>query len=290
MATFAEFGSVDFHRFLECNASRRVVCITSGGTKVPLEVNMVRCIDNFSRGERGASSAQYFLSRGYAVVYLYRTGSIMPFTRSIRKNISYEIDHHLLSSMRISTSGAIEVQVPDSHGNLAIKEDLDAFQDYSSKNLIHFIAFESVTDYLERLEMIARAMARLESNGMFYLAAAVSDFYIPSSEVTKNKQLHLRISFSYKSLYLLSYFVQMATHKIQSSSGELTLHLTGVPKMLKTLTSEWAPRAFVVSFKLETDPDLVISKACSAITKYGVHLVVGNQLQVDNLNFIHNLK
>ena len=49
--------------------------------------------------------------------------------------------------------------------------------------------------------------------------------------------------------------------------------------MLGTLTKEWAPHAFHVSFKLETDMNLVVSKAKTAIEKYGVHLVVANQLQ-----------
>jgi hypothetical protein len=34
-----------------------------------------------------------------------------------------------------------------------------------------------------------------------------------------------------------------------------------VPKMLGALRSEWAPEAFLVSFKLETDISLLISKA-----------------------------
>ncbi|CAN0497840.1 unnamed protein product, partial [Ectocarpus sp. 12 AP-2014] len=37
---------------------RPVVCITAGGTAVPLEANTVRTIDNFSTGRRGAISAE----------------------------------------------------------------------------------------------------------------------------------------------------------------------------------------------------------------------------------------
>ena len=40
---------------------RRVVCVTSGGTTVPLERHCVRFIDNFSGGTRGALSAENFL-------------------------------------------------------------------------------------------------------------------------------------------------------------------------------------------------------------------------------------
>lgn len=72
--------------------------------------------------------------------------------------------------------------------------------------------------------------------------------------------------------------LQMCEHKIQSSTG-LTLELEQVPKMLGTLTQEWAPRSFVVSFKLETDEAIVLDKARAAIEKYQVHLVVANLLQ-----------
>lgn len=35
---------------LTANTDLPVACVTSGGTKVPLERNMVRFIDNFSQG------------------------------------------------------------------------------------------------------------------------------------------------------------------------------------------------------------------------------------------------
>ena len=41
--------------------SRPLVCITSGGTSVPLERQCVRFIDNFSAGTRGALSTERFL-------------------------------------------------------------------------------------------------------------------------------------------------------------------------------------------------------------------------------------
>ena len=39
-------------------------------------------------------------------------------------------------------------------------------------------------------------------------------------------------------------------HKIQSVNGPLQISLHLVPKMLKPLVSEWAPQAFIVSFKV----------------------------------------
>jgi phosphopantothenate---cysteine ligase (ATP) len=77
----------------------------------------------------------------------------------------------------------------------------------------------------------------------------------------------------------------MYEHKIQSSDG-LQMNLKQVPKMLLQLTNTWAKECYVVSFKLETDPDLVVQKSKAAIEKYSVHLVVANQLQVHLCNHI----
>ena len=85
-----------------------------------------------------------------------------------------------------------------------------------------------------------------------YLAAAVSDFYIPTHD--------------------------METHKIQSSIGSLDIHLDGVPKMLGALRQEWAPEMFNVSFKLETDEAILLKKARGAIDKYSMDCVVANIL------------
>lgn len=53
----------------------------SGGTTVPLETNTVRFLDNFSAGTRGATSAEYFIEMGYAVIFLHRQFSLEPYTR-----------------------------------------------------------------------------------------------------------------------------------------------------------------------------------------------------------------
>lgn len=83
---------------------------------------------------------------------------------------------------------------------------------------------------------------------------------------------------------------RLAEHKIQSggeatggasgggSGGAFTLRLARVPKCLGTLREQWAPRAAVVSFKLETDERILLAKARGALDKYGVHAVVANLL------------
>lgn len=55
---------------------------------------------------------------------------------------------------------------------------------------------------------------------------------------------------------------------MQSGDGAPTISLQLVPKMLAPLASLWVPHAFVVSFKLETDENLLIVKARDSLNKY----------------------
>ncbi|WFD01951.1 phosphopantothenate--cysteine ligase (ATP) [Malassezia obtusa] len=71
---------------------------------------------------------------------------------------------------------------------------------------------------------------------------------------------------------------RMAEHKIQSSDGALHLTMEPVPKVLSSLVREWVPDAYVVSFKLETDDNLIIPKAEKSLERYGHQLVIGNDL------------
>ena len=113
------------------------------------------------------------------------------------------------------------------------------------------VPFVSVSDYLFLLREAAQALAPAGASALLYLAAAVSDFYLPESA--------------------------MAEHKIQSGGG-LALELSGVPKVLGAVKAEWAPAALVVSFKLETNEHVLLAKAAGALRKYAVDLVVANRL------------
>jgi len=57
----------------------KIIFLTSGGTSVPLEVNTVRSVENFSSGLRGAKSAEAFLEKGCAVIFYHRKGSLKPY-------------------------------------------------------------------------------------------------------------------------------------------------------------------------------------------------------------------
>jgi phosphopantothenate-cysteine ligase len=90
---------------------------------------------------------------------------------------------------------------------------------------------------------------------MLYLAAAVSDFFIPQQKLVRSS---LSPSFSlnhitHDDLAPLSDtpfpFLQ-SEHKIQSGKGSLVIEMDAVPKVLKDVTNEWSNQAFIVSFKV----------------------------------------
>ncbi|EDO44150.1 predicted protein [Nematostella vectensis] len=228
------------------NAGRNIVLITSGGTAVPLENNTVRFIDNFSSGTRGSASAEHFLQQGYAVVFLYRQHSLQPFMRQISPEAILDI-----MDFKEDREGASHIQVDENRAP-NLREVLKRYQEVQVMGTLLLVEFNTLSDYLFLLRTMAEVLGTMGPQIMFYLAAAVSDFYIPSDS--------------------------MAEHKI-SSEGPLELNMQQVPKMLSPLVKLWARNAFVVSFKLETDVNIISKKAREALTKYNHQVVVSNILQ-----------
>ncbi|CAH1176800.1 unnamed protein product [Phaedon cochleariae] len=224
----------------------RIVLITSGGTTVPLEHNTVRFVDNFSGGTRGAASAEYFLEHNYAVIYMHRLKSMEPFTR----HFSGQTFLDMLELNERGPNTTITVK-PDSVDVLA--PVLASYKSAHDSGSILYVNFTTVSDYFWLLRAACECLTDCGPRALLYLAAAVSDFYIPSS--------------------------QIPIHKIQSHTGVPNIQLQLAPKMLAPLVSLWIPHAFVVSFKLETDENILISKARAALSKYKHTLVIGNLLQ-----------
>ncbi|KAJ2469691.1 Phosphopantothenate--cysteine ligase cab2, partial [Coemansia sp. RSA 2322] len=232
-------------RFVKSQApDQRIVLVTSGGTTVPLENNTVRFVDNFSAGTRGSSSAEQFLALGYAVIFLHREQSLQPFNRHYSHSTQ-----GMLSYLQRATDGSLRIK-PEWEDKMG--RDLDAYQKYTAQDKLLMVSFTTLSDYLFLLREVSLLVAGLGPQVMFYLAAAVSDFFIPSHS--------------------------MSEHKIQSAEGDLTLRMNQVPKFLGPLVKNWAPLCFIVSFKLETDPQLLGSKARHALKKYGHQVVIANML------------
>lgn len=226
--------------FLQKHSSKPVVLVTSGGTTVPLEKNTVRFIDNFSGGSRGSISTEIYLEHGYAVIFLYRKSTFQPFIRHLQHD-------PLLDEFEVEENNDVVLK-----GNEKVANSLRQYAKY--KDSLLKIQFVSVHDYLYQLKGISSKMNQLGEKAMIYAAAAVSDFYIPHNVMTQ--------------------------HKIQSKGGGqgLNLELAGTPKLLGSLKSEWCPKAYVVTFKLETDTSMLDQKVKKSKSSYHQDAVVGNML------------
>ncbi|KAK1291060.1 Phosphopantothenate--cysteine ligase 2 [Acorus calamus] len=149
----------------------------------------------------------------------------------------------------------LSMQVSQTHAD-AVKTAIKSYRAAVGDGFLLKLPFTSIFEYLQILRMISTSMHNLGAQGMFYLAAAVSDFYVP--------------------------WESMVEHKIQSASGPLDMRLAPVPKMLSTLRKDWAPNAFCISFKLETDSDILLKKADMALKRYEMDVVVANELLTRN--------
>ena len=249
---------VDEHK----SKGNKVVLVTSGGTTVPLENNTVRFIDNFSAGTRGATSAEYFLEEGYAVIFLHREFSLLPYSRHYSHTTNCFLDY--MSEGKDGSLVIAEKYRDEMH------QVWKKYNEARDKNLLLLLPFTTVNQYLFSLRAIAQVMDTLGTRALLYLAAAVSDFFIPVS--------------------------RMPEHKIQAQDhmegGKLVVNLDPVPKFLRRLVDNWAPGAMITSFKLETDKDLLLRKCTQSLERYHHQLVIGNLLQTrkKEVVFVTNTK
>ena len=239
-----EIITTQVEAFLNANAGKKVVLVTSGGTIIPFERNTVRFIDNFSQGTRGSASTEYFLQQdNVSVIFLYRSTTLRPFLRHFAHT-------NFLDMLEMNQSSPT-LQIRPDHEE-KIKAIWTQYQKVRENSRLLELAFTTLTDYLWYLKTICQAFSTIGPRALLYLAAAVSDFYIPRQE--------------------------MAEHKLQSSEGAPSVQLQMVPKMLAPLVKDWVPEAFVVSFKLETDESILLAKAYKALDTYQHRIVVANLL------------
>ena len=256
---------------------RPVALVTSGGTTAPLEVNAVRYLDNFSTGTRGATSAEYLLSKGYAVVFLSRTQSAMPYTQHLQKYtqslsdlFQLETDDETTNSKNNDNDdtqrkidGGLKLNKKLMDNSNVQKVVTEYQQAVVKEGRLICVHFTSVEEYLAKLKLSCQLVEEICGRlALLYLAAAVSDFYIPQEK---------------KSIHKIQSNQEFVDNNSSSENG-LLLQMDPVPKCLKLVRNKWAPNAYCISFKLETDVSILSKKAKHAMNKYGVHMVIGNIL------------
>jgi len=157
------------------------------------------------------------------------------------------------------------------------------------EGLLLTIPFRTVEEYLGKLQLCAESIRDCRSLGLVYLAAAVSDFYIPEEQRCKHKIQSRDYGLSGgkgddddddddANDTKNNAHGNKSAIQLKGDGEGITIHLSPVPKCLSLLRETWAPDAFCVSFKLETDKNILHDKAKMAMDRYGVHVVIGNLL------------
>nr|VZH96296.1 unnamed protein product [Spirometra erinaceieuropaei] len=285
--------------FVGRHRDHRIVLVTSGGTTAPLEMNTVRFIDNFSTGQRGAVSAEYFLKAGYAVIFLHRRYSFVPFMHRISRGVKATYSSPsttTTTAVRNDTATATTTGEDCGREDSAVQELVSLVADHTRdftkfRDRLLLLEFFTVEEYMVKLRWLCRLLLPpppkpLEDDGdaarhrtpppppLIYLAAAVSDFFIPRDRLPRHK-LHA----GGVGLVQQAGTGDAMPAAVQvGADGSLTIHLSPVPKTLGLLTRSWASGAFVVSFKLETDKEVLLTRAKQALEKYQTHVVVANLL------------
>ncbi|KAG0011137.1 hypothetical protein BGZ81_002371 [Podila clonocystis] len=137
-----------------------------------------------------------------------------------------------------------------------MRKILDKYKSIQKAGTLLSLDFVTVHDYLFLQREAAQIISKVDVHVMYYLAAAVIDFFIPQEK--------------------------MSEHKIQSGDGLFNFTTEQVPKILKPLVNDWTPNAFIVLFKLETDEALLPMKSHQALNRYGHQIMIGNILTTRN--------
>ncbi|KAG9141842.1 hypothetical protein Leryth_013970 [Lithospermum erythrorhizon] len=143
----------------------RVVCVTSGGTTVPLEQRCVGYMDNFSSGHRGAVPQSWICHN-----LPLSKGDMSAFCSSLP-------DDPLLECFHCPNDTNVQVQpsyAEDVANAIASHQAATTYCNY----LLN-LPFTTIFEYIQILKEVALSMREFGPNTIFYLAAAVSDFYVP---------------------------------------------------------------------------------------------------------------
>jgi phosphopantothenate-cysteine ligase len=144
----------------------------------------VSYLSNTYLGTRGATSAEYFLRAGYAVIFMHRQFSLQPFSRHYSHSTNPFLDFLEIEQASSEDPNPRISVTPDKRQDLL--EVLTAYKSVQASRTLHTLTFVTVNDYLWLLRAVSQELSMLlKRKAMFYLAAAVSDFFLPRQKMVK---------------------------------------------------------------------------------------------------------
>ena len=125
---------------------------------------------------------------------MHRQFSLQPFSRNYSHSTHpfldfLEIDAALLPSSAYPHPNDPSLNAAQPHITVKTSERaalvsvLRAYKAVHAEGTLHTLTFVTVNDYLYLLRAISKEMKRLGPRAMYYLAAAVSDFFLPRQKM-----------------------------------------------------------------------------------------------------------
>lgn len=111
---------------------------------------------------------------------MHRQFSLQPFSRHYSHTTNPFLDLLTVTPGDASSTQTISI-VPDARENLL--SVLTAYQACHNEGTLLTLTFVTINDYLWLLRGVSEEMAVLGRNAMYYLAAAVSDFFLPTQKM-----------------------------------------------------------------------------------------------------------
>ena len=218
------------------------------------------------------------------MIFLHRQFSLLPYSRHYSHSTNCFLD--FLEEAYTTTTTVPTISPPGS-SRVADREEVEKedprvqvpqqyltpmltvlrkYRRAKAHNLLLLLPFTTITSYLFTLREIAMCMRPLGDMAMFYLAAAVSDFFVPPSRMVEHKIQSGEIPQS-----VLAEMKDGEAAKVVMKDGgrekgseeevvkaapgagqKLVIDLDPVPKFLKKLVEAWAPDAMIISFKVSS--------------------------------------
>ena len=182
---------------------------------------------------------------------MHRQFSLQPFSRHYSHSTNPFLDFLEIEQATSQDSNPRISVTPEKRQDLL--QVLTSYKRVQASGTLHTLTFVTVNDYLWLLRAVSQELSvLLKRKAMFYLAAAVSDFFLPTQKM---------VCFFFFSSFLIFFYDDMQSeHKIQSGKGNLSIEMDQVPKILKPMVDEWTRGSFIVSFKVSSTlffPNLV---------------------------------
>ena len=105
-------------------------------------------------GTRGSVSAEQFIKKNYAVLFLHRKRSLTPYERKFHNTNLLDLMHY--------TDESHESFQFETTNKINMKELFDTYNDVKEKNLLLKVEYNTIFDYLSLLDYTSNAIKSLK--------------------------------------------------------------------------------------------------------------------------------